>query len=222
MPSGCFGRASRDAAGKAEDRQKIAPAPVAYTLPDSVGRQPHSMKETLPSISFTQIKASRRRGGAQVRRDNLPRPGVSGGQRDREADPERKYSASPTFPQGLRSTDMTKKNPDEGALGVRSRVPERTRCNRLVGRRVAPRHAPRGMRSRHVLQEQAAGEPRKITGEGYPRRRAPGPAAGTLPGVGRQRLSDALTLPTVASRRARDSERGEASWTCPAPGAYRV
>ena len=226
MPSGCFGRASRDAAGKAEDRQKIAPAPVAYTLPDSVGRQPHSMKETLPSISFT--KSKRRVGAAALRYDETISPGpvyqaASGIGRQTLSG---KYSANPIrFPKELRSTDMTKKNPDEvrwasvpgpGAYALPKSVGRQAESHRGTLPAVSF-----GTCYREQAAEASLGklQAKAILGGAL----GPGPAARTLPsGVGRQRLSGNVTLPTIGFTKGERWQTRRSKLDVPGPGAYRV
>ena len=226
MPSGCFGRASRDAAGKAEDRQKIAPAPVAYTLPDSVGRQPHSMKETLPSISFT--KSKRRVGAAALRYDETISPGpvyqaASGIGRQTLSG---KYSANPIrFPKELRSTDMTKKNPDEvrwasvpgpGAYALPKSVGRQAESHRGTLPAVSFGTCYREQAAKASLGKLQA---KAILGGAL----GPGPAARTLPsGVGRQRLSSNVTLPTIGFTKGERWQTRRSKLDVPGPGAYRV
>ena len=226
MPSGCFGRASRDAAGKAEDRQKIAPAPVAYTLPDSVGRQPHSMKETLPSISFT--KSKRRVGAAALRYDETISPGpvyqaASGIGRQTLSG---KYSANPIrFPKELRSTDMTKKNPDEvrwasvpgpGAYALPKSVGRQAESHRGTLPAVSFGTCYREQAAKASLGKLQA---KAILGGAL----GPGPAARTLPsGVGRQRLSGNVTLPTIGFTKGERWQTRRSKLDVPGPGAYRV
>ena len=226
MPSGCFGRASRDAAGKAEDRQKIAPAPVAYTLPDSVGRQPHSMKETLPSISFT--KSKRRVGAAALRYDETISPGpvyqaASGIGRQTLSG---KYSANPIrFPKELRSTDMTKKNPDEvrwasvpgpGAYALPKSVGRQAESHRGTLPAVSFGTCYREQAAKASLGKLQA---KAILGGAL----GPGPAARTLPsGVGRQRLSGNVTLPTTGFTKGERWQTRRSKLDVPGPGAYRV
>ena len=226
MPSGCFGRASRDAAGKAEDRQKIAPAPVAYTLPDSVGRQPHSMKETLPSISFT--KSKRRVGAAALRYDETISPGpvyqaASGIGRQTLSG---KYSANPIrFPKELRSTDMTKKNPDEvrwasvpgpGAYALPKSVGRQAESHRGTLPAVSFGTCYREQAAKASLGKLQA---KAILGGAL----GPGPAARTLPsGVGRQRLSGNVTLPTIGFTKGERWQTRRGKLDVPGPGAYRV
>ena len=226
MPSGCFGRASRDAAGKAEDRQKIAPAPVAYTLPDSVGRQPHSMKETLPSISFT--KSKRRVGAAALRYDETISPGpvyqaASGIGRQALSG---KYSANPIrFPKELRSTDMTKKNPDEvrwasvpgpGAYALPKSVGRQAESHRGTLPAVSFGTCYREQAAKASLGKLQA---KAILGGAL----GPGPAARTLPsGVGRQRLSGNVTLPTIGFTKGERWQTRRSKLDVPGPGAYRV
>ena len=226
MPSGCFGRASRDAAGKAEDRQKIAPAPVAYTLPDSVGRQPHSMKETLPSISFT--KSKRRVGAAALRYDETISPGpvyqaASGIGRQALSG---KYSANPIrFPKELRSTDRTKKNPDEvrwasvpgpGAYALPKSVGRQAESHRGTLPAVSFGTCYREQAAKASLGKLQA---KAILGGML----GPGPAARTLPsGVGRQRLSGNVTLPTIGFTKGERWQTRRSKLDVPGPGAYRV
>ena len=226
MPSGCFGRASRDAAGKAEDRQKIAPAPVAYTLPDSVGRQPHSMKETLPSISFT--KSKRRVGAAALRYDETISPGpvyqaASGIGRQALSG---KYSANPIrFPKELRSTDRTKKNPDEvrwasvpgpGAYALPKSVGRQAESHRGTLPAVSFGTCYREQAAKASLGKLQA---KAILGGAL----GPGPAARTLPsGVGRQRLSGNVTLPTIGFTKGERWQTRRSKLDVPGPGAYRV
>ena len=226
MPSGCFGRASRDAAGKAEDRQKIAPAPVAYTLPDSVGRQPHSMKETLPSISFT--KSKRRVGAAALRYDETISPGpvyqaASGIGRQTLSG---KYSANPIrFPKELRSTDRTKKNPDEvrwasvpgpGAYALPKSVGRQAESHRGTLPAVSFGTCYREQAAKASLGKLQA---KAILGGAL----GPGPAARTLPsGVGRQRLSGNVTLPTIGFTKGERWQTRRSKLDVPGPGAYRV
>ena len=226
MPSGCFGRASRDAAGKAEDRQKIAPAPVAYTLPDSVGRQPHSMKETLPSISFT--KSKRRVGAAALRYDETISPGpvyqaASGIGRQALSG---KYSANPIrFPKELRSTDMTKKNPDEvrwasvpgpGAYALPKSVGRQAESHRGTLPAVSFGTCYREQAAKASLGKLQA---KAILGGAL----GPGPAARTLPsGVGMQRLSGNVTLPTIGFTKGERWQTRRSKLDVPGPGAYRV
>ena len=226
MPSGCFGRASRDAAGKAEDRQKIAPAPVAYTLPDSVGRQPHSMKETLPSISFT--KSKRRVGAAALRYDETISPGpvyqaASGIGRQTLSG---KYSTNPIrFPKELRSTDMTKKNPDEvrwasvpgpGAYALPKSVGRQAESHRGTLPAVSFGTCYREQAAKASLGKLQA---KAILGGAL----GPGPAARTLPsGVGRQRLSGNVTLPTIGFTKGERWQTRRSKLDVPGPGAYRV
>ena len=226
MPSGCFGRASRDAAGKAEDRQKIAPAPVAYTLPDSVGRQPHSMKETLPSISFT--KSKRRVGAAALRYDETISPGpvyqaASGIGRQALSG---KYSANPIrFPKELRSTDMTKKNRDEvrwasvpgpGAYALPKSVGRQAESHRGTLPAVSFGTCYREQAAKASLGKLQA---KAILGGAL----GPGPAARTLPsGVGRQRLSGNVTLPTIGFTKGERWQTRRSKLDVPGPGAYRV
>ncbi len=226
MPSGCFGRASRDAAGKAEDRQKIAPAPVAYTLPDSVGRQPHSMKETLPSISFT--KSKRRVGAAALRYDETISPGpvyqaASGIGRQTLSG---KYSANPIrFPKELRSTDMTKKNPDEvrwasvpgpGAYALPKSVGRQAESHRGTLPAVSFGTCYREQAAKASLGKLQA---KAILGGAL----GPGPAARTLPSrVGRQRLSGNVTLPTIGFTKGERWQTRRSKLDVPGPGAYRV
>ena len=226
MPSGCFGRASRDAAGKAEDRQKIAPAPVAYTLPDSVGRQPHSMKETLPSISFT--KSKRRVGAAALRYDETISPGpvyqvASGIGRQALSG---KYSANPVrFPKELRSTDRTKKNPDEvrwasvpgpGAYALPKSVGRQAESHRGTLPAVSFGTCYREQAAKASLGKLQA---KAILGGLL----GPGPAARTLPsGVGRQRLSGNVTLPTIGFTKGERWQTRRSKLDVPGPGAYRV
>ena len=226
MPSGCFGRASRDAAGKAEDRQKIAPAPVAYTLPDSVGRQPHSMKETLPSISFT--KSKRRVGAAALRYDETISPGpvyqvASGIGRQALSG---KYSANPVrFPKELRSTDRTKKNPDEvrwasvpgpGAYALPKSVGRQAESHRGTLPAVSFGTCYREQAAKASLGKLQA---KAILGGML----GPGPAARTLPsGVGRQRLSGNVTLPTIGFTKGERWQTRRSKLDVPGPGAYRV
>ena len=226
MPSGCFGRASRDAAGKAEDRQKIAPAPVAYTLPDSVGRQPHSMKETLPSISFT--KSKRRVGAAALRYDETISPGpvyqaASGIGRQTLSG---KYSANPIrFPKELRSTDMTKKNPDEvrwasvpgpGAYALPKSVGRQAESHRGTLPAVSFGTCYREQAAKASLGKLQA---KAILGGAL----GPGPAARTLPsGVGMQRLSGNVTLPTIGFTKGERWQTRRSKLDVPGPGAYRV
>uniref|UniRef100_A0A7S0NNW7 Flagellar associated protein n=1 Tax=Micromonas pusilla TaxID=38833 RepID=A0A7S0NNW7_MICPS len=226
MPSGCFGRASRDAAGKAEDRQKIAPAPVAYTLPDSVGRQPHSMKETLPSISFT--KSTRRVGAAALRYDETISPGpvyqaASGIGRQTLSG---KYSANPIrFPKELRSTNMTKKNPDEvrwasvpgpGAYALPKSVGRQAESHRGTLPAVSFGTCYREQAAKASLGKLQA---KAILGGAL----GPGPAARTLPsGVGRQRLSGNVTLPTIGFTKGERWRSRRSKLDVPGPGAYRV
>lgn len=226
MPSGCFGRASRDAAGKAEDRQKIAPAPVAYTLPDSVGRQPHSMKETLPSISFT--KSKRRVGAAALRYDETISPGpvyqaASGIGRQALSG---KYSANPIrFPKELRSTDRTKKNPDEvrwasvpgpGAYALPKSVGRQAESHRGTLPAVSFGTCYREQAAKASLGKLQA---KAILGGAL----GPGPAARTLPsGVGMQRLSGNVTLPTIGFTKGERWQTRRSKLDVPGPGAYRV
>ena len=226
MPSGCFGRASRDAAGKAEDRQKIAPAPVAYTLPDSVGRQPHSMKETLPSISFT--KSKRRVGAAALRYDETISPGpvyqaASGIGRQALSG---KYSANPIrFPKELRSTDRTKKNPDEvrwasvpgpGAYALPKSVGRQAESHRGTLPAVSFGTCYREQAAKASLGKLQA---KAILGGML----GPGPAARTLPsGVGMQRLSGNVTLPTIGFTKGERWQTRRSKLDVPGPGAYRV
>ena len=226
MPSGCFGRASRDAAGKAEDRQKIAPAPVAYTLPDSVGRQPHSMKETLPSISFT--KSKRRVGAAALRYDETISPGpvyqvASGIGRQALSG---KYSANPVrFPKELRSTDRTKKNPDEvrwasvpgpGAYALPKSVGRQAESHRGTLPAVSFGTCYREQAAKASLGKLQA---KAILGGAL----GPGPAARTLPsGVGMQRLSGNVTLPTIGFTKGERWQTRRSKLDVPGPGAYRV
>ena len=226
MPSGCFGRASRDAAGKAEDRQKIAPAPVAYTLPDSVGRQPHSMKETLPSISFT--KSKRRVGAAALRYDETISPGpvyqaASGIGRQTLSG---KYSANPIrFPKELRSTDRTKKNPDEvrwasvpgpGAYALPKSVGRQAESHRGTLPAVSFGTCYREQAAKASLGKLQA---KAILGGAL----GPGPAARTLPsGVGMQRLSGNVTLPTIGFTKGERWQTRRSKLDVPGPGAYRV
>ena len=225
MPSGCFGRASRDAAGKAEDRQKIAPAPVAYTLPDSVGPQPHSMKETLPSISFT--KSKRRVGAAALRYDETISPGPvyqAASAIGRQA-LSGKYSANPVrFPKELRSTDRTKKNPDEvrwasvpgpGAYALPKSVGIQAESHRGTLPAVSFGTCYREQAAKASLGKLQA---KAILGGML----GPGPAARTLPsGVGRQRLSGNVTLPTIGFTKGERWTR-RSKLDVPGPGAYRV
>ena len=226
MPSGCFGRASRDAAGKAEDRQKIAPAPVAYTLPDSVGRQPHSMKETLPSISFT--KSKRRVGAAALRYDETISPGpvyqaASGIGRQALSG---KYSTNPIrFPKELRSTDRTKKNPDEvrwasvpgpGAYALPKSVGRQAESHRGTLPAVSFGTCYREQAAKASLGKLQA---KAILGGAL----GPGPAARTLPsGVGMQRLSGNVTLPTIGFTKGERWQTRRSKLDVPGPGAYRV
>ena len=225
-PSGCFGRASRDAAGKAEDRQKIAPAPVAYTLPNSVGRQVHSMKETLPSISFT--KSKRRVGAAALVYDKTISPGpvyqsASGIGRQTLSG---KYSANPNkFPKELRSTDRTKKNPDEvrwasvpgpGTYPLPKCIGKQTESHRGTLPAVSFGTCYRDQAAKASLGTLQA---KAILGGML----GPGPAARTLPsGVGRQALSGNATLPTIGFTKEGRWQTRRSKLDVPGPGAYRV
>ena len=225
-PSGCFGRASRDAAGRAEDRQKIAPAPVAYTLPNSVGRQVHSMKETLPSISFT--KSKRRVGAAALVYDKTISPGpvyqsASGIGRQTLSG---KYSANPIkFPKELRSTDRTKKNPDEvrwasvpgpGTYPLPKSVGKQTESHRGTLPAVSFGTCYRDQAAKASLGTLQA---KAILGGML----GPGPAARTLPsGVGRQALSGNATLPTIGFTKGERWQTRRSKLDVPGPGAYRV
>ena len=116
-PALSVGRAGRFSAAEREEKTRVGPSPAQYTLTPGFGRQSESRMDTLPSVSFT--RAPRRVGRATPA--ELDSVGPAMYEAEKMMGPQllsgRVTAPKHAFTRELRSTDRSKKNPEEIRTG---------------------------------------------------------------------------------------------------------